>query len=257
MRPLPPLTTNPNGKDGLNALKVIPVAHTLIEWPKLMQVIRGTKFGDAVDECDVTDADHLAEFAGRSCYKAYDRKRPETATTEGYLNNILSQGHYSVLEHSSVTFYVTGVSRSLLTELERHRFLSFSVESQRYVDQAASHPLPVIPPSFNKLPATGPWLKLDEHYGNSLNLYEDTVRDALRAGLTIKEAREAARAFLPNATPVDMVVTGNLRCWRDVIAKRYHVTADAEIQLFATEILSHLRELAPFSVSDIPLSPYA
>lgn len=235
---------------------VIPIAHTLIDWDALRPVLAGTKLAEAEFEPTVTDIDHLGEIAGRVCYKALERKRPETATTEGYLDNILGKGHYSVLEHASVTFYVEGVSRSLLTELERHRHLSYSVESQRYVDQAASHPTSTVPPLFDLLDANGPWTNLQRHYTASLSLYEAAVETALEAGYDVKEAREAARAFLPNATPVDLIVSGNVRAWRDVIGKRYHEAADREIREFASLVLDHLRSLAPHSVQDIPEVPY-
>jgi thymidylate synthase (FAD) len=48
-----------------------------------------------------------------------------------------------------------------------------------------------------------------------------------------------------------MVVTGNIRAWRDVLSKRYHIAADREIQGFAEEVLRHLRVLAPNCVQDI------
>ncbi|GAB3847358.1 FAD-dependent thymidylate synthase [Micromonospora andamanensis] len=235
-------------------MRVTPIAHTLIDWNAVKAVIPGTRFAEeAYAEYDqVSDLDHLAEFAGRACYKAWERKRAETATTAGYLNNITTQGHFSVYEHGSVTFYVEDVSRSLLVELERHRFLSFSVESQRYVDQAQSHPNPVQPPAFQNSPAAGPYVNLVGHYANSLDYYNEAVSYLLARGYGIKRAREAARAFLPNATPVDLVVTGNLRAWRDVLGKRYHPAADAEIIAFSAEVLRHLRELAPYSVQDFP-----
>lgn len=237
-------------------MRVTPIAHSLLDWEAVRDTLGGTAFADqAAAEMDVTDADHLAELAGRACYKAWGRKRAETATTAGYLDNILDQGHYSVLEHSSVTFYVEGVSRSLLVELERHRFLSFSVESQRYVNQALAHPVPTLPPLFDALPERTLWEALEGHYQRSLDLYNAAVDEAMGNGYEIKQAREAARSFLPNATPVDLIVTGNLRAWRDVLAKRHHSTADAEIRGFAAIVLGHLRELAPFSVQDFPTTP--
>ncbi|MDG4825992.1 FAD-dependent thymidylate synthase [Asanoa sp. WMMD1127] len=239
-------------------MRVTPIAHTLVDWEAVRGVLGGTAFADqAGEEFDVTDADHLAELAGRACYKAWGRKRPATATTAGYLDNILDQGHYSVLEHSSVTFYVEGVSRALLVELERHRFLSFSVESQRYVDQEVSHPVPTLPPLFDALPERTLWEALEGHYQRSLDLYRAAVAETARHGYSVKESREAARSFLPNSTPVDLIVTGNLRAWRDVLAKRYHSAADAEIRGFAAIVLGHLRELAPFSVQDFPTTPIA
>ena len=75
----------------------------------------------------------LAEFAGRACYQSWTKPNPSTATNAGYLRHILEVGHLSVLEHGSVTFYLTGVSRSLTHELIRHRHFSYSQLSQRYV----------------------------------------------------------------------------------------------------------------------------
>lgn len=205
--------------------------------------------GDAVNP-----ADHLAEVAGRECYKSHHKPNPATNTNATYLANIVSQGHYSVLEHASVTFYVEHVSRALLLELERHRFLSFSVESQRYVDTAKTHPDPVIPPAIKDTELEH---RLREAYADALYDYEMAVETLLADGVPRKKAREASRAWLPNCTPVDFVVTGNLRAWRDVLGKRWHEAADAEIREFAGLILAQLRELAPNAVADIPEKPYA
>ncbi len=204
------------------------------------------------EDWPTSGADALGEAAGRICYKSFDRPNPATATNAGYLGNILAQGHYSVLEHSSVTFLVRGVSRALLTELSRHRHLSFSVVSQRYVDYAGTEP--VIPPALRDKPSAKAYMT--GAYKGALHVYETLVGQLMDAGLKRKEAREAARAVLPNAAPVDMVVTGNLRAWRDVLGKRWHVAADAEIREFAGLVLGHLRSVAPNSVQDMPTSPY-
>jgi thymidylate synthase (FAD) len=169
----------------------------------------------------------------------------------GYLRNILGQGHYSVLEHASVTFLVQGVSRALLAELTRHRHLSFSVVSQRYVSYAETDP--VVPPALN---ADETHL-LACAYDEALEAYEELTARLVARGLKRKAAREAARAVLPNAAPVDMVVSGNLRAWRDVLGKRHSVHADAEIQEFAALVLGHLRSIAPNSVQDIGEEPSA
>src|SRR5699024_2447189 len=151
-------------------------------------------------DSDTTDLDHLAEVAGRSCYEAWGRKNPATAHNEGYLDNILTQGHGSVLEHSSATFYLTGVSRALLTELSRHRHLSFSVRSQRFVDEGQRSI--VIPPALRGTPGEE-LLKMqaDEAYDSYAELTH-SLRDLPR-----KQAREAARAVLPNCTETRIVVT--------------------------------------------------
>jgi thymidylate synthase (FAD) len=201
---------------------------------------------------DVRYSDALGEAAGRLCYKSFRRPNPATASNDGYMLNILRQGHYSVLEHSSASFLVRGVSRALLAELSRHRHLSFSVVSQRYVSYSDTEP--VIPPAAEGTPAE---TAIANAYADALKRYEWLVEDLTARGLKRKQAREAARAVLPNAAPVDMVVTGNLRAWRDVLGKRWHEAADAEIQEFAGLVLGHLRSIAPNSFQDVPETPYA
>ncbi|MGN9782813.1 FAD-dependent thymidylate synthase [Nonomuraea sp. ZG12] len=195
-----------------------------------------------------SDADGLAEAAGRACYQAWERKNPATADTMGYLANIIDHQHFSVLEHSSATFYITDVSRSLLAELTRHRHLSFSVESQRYVDQADREA--VIPPALRGLAATSLLVFAHQEAVHNYRMVRDSLEES---GVPRKQAREAARAFLLNSQPVSMVVTGNMRAWREVLTKRYHMAADAEIRELARELLIWLRATAPGSFQDFDL----
>ena len=203
------------------------------------------------------DADELAEFAGRNCYRSFNRPNPATASNEDYLAHILEVGHESVLEHASATFYIEA-SRSVLAELERHRHLSFSVVSQRYVDPTALglH----IPPAVNGLSGSD----YDYAMGQFLDAatateesYKNLVEVFTKAGKGRKQSREAARAVLPNMTSSPMVVTGNHRAWRYVIKARWHEAADAEIRELAGMLLEQLRELAPNTYQDIPNTPYS
>src|SRR4030095_15292996 len=103
-----------------------------------VQVIAKTEFIPPADVAWSTDADGgeaLAEFAGRACDQSWKKPNPATATNAGYLRHILDVGHLSVLEHGTVSLYVTGVSRSLTHELVRHRHFSYSQLSQRYVPE--------------------------------------------------------------------------------------------------------------------------
>ncbi|WNM66874.1 ThyX-like thymidylate synthase [Mycobacterium phage Milcery] len=200
------------------------------------------------------DADELAEFAGRNCYRSFDRPNPATRENKDYLAHILEVGHESVLEHASATFYIEA-SRSVLTELERHRHLSFSVVSQRYVDptELGVHVPPAIQECMGEIP--GEILRDAVEY--AVGSYEAIVRylSGVR-GLPRKQAREAARAVLPNMTNSPMVVTGNHRAWRNVIKQRWHTAADAEIRELAGELLKQLRQVAPNTYQDIPEEPY-
>lgn len=203
-------------------------------------------YGYSAFKTTLHNADALGEAAGRMCYQSWHRPNPATATNAGYLGNILAHGHDSVLEHASVTFLVRGVSRSLLAELSRHRHLSFSVVSQRYVDYADTQP--VIPPAIAGGTSEA---RVRAAYTVMVEEYRALADRLMNNGLSRKQAREAARAVLPNAAPVDMIVTGNLRAWRDVLGKRHSPHADAEIQEFAREVLALLKEVAPNSFQDL------
>ncbi|RYH53155.1 MAG: FAD-dependent thymidylate synthase, partial [Alcaligenaceae bacterium] len=87
--------------------------------------------------------------------------------------------------------------------------------------------------------------------------YDALVEIFTEAGRGRKQAREAARAVVPNMADSPMIVTGNMRAWRYVIKARYHEAADAEIREVARQILVQLREIAPNTFQDIPNYPYS
>lgn len=235
-------------------MKVVPIAWTVVDLPLLEELVPGYDTQRAASQ---GGADDLAEFAGRNCYLSWNRPNPATATNEGYLANIIRQEHYSVLEHGSVSFYVSGISRALLAELTRHRHLSFSVVSQRYVD---AHDLDwVVPPIVDELEDDTQELVysiIDDHQVTSLETYDRLFEIFTKHGYKRKQSREAARAVLTNATESPLVVTGNVHAWRYVISKRYHIAADKEIQAFGKEVLHHLRHIAPNSVQDMGNDPF-
>lgn len=172
------------------------------------------------------DGQDLIEFAGRLCYESFDLPSEKTKTNSGYVTNIVKQGHESVLEHVSVTFYVEGVSRNLTHELIRHRHLSFSELSQRFVNMEQANV--VVPPA-----AGGGRAPLSHKHKEVYRAFVERLRGE---GKSRKQAREAARYGLPSGVETKLVVTGNLRAWRDFLKKRWSEHADAEMQDFASEV---------------------
>lgn len=189
-------------------------------------------------------AQPVIEFAGRVCYHAFGCKNANTDSAEGYVNNILDQKHFSVLEHSSFTFYLTGISRADSHEIVRHRHFSFSQKSQRYVLEKTPYEISVHPAIY------------EAHAGDELDVFADEIAqgfdkaketyDNFRIlGLTHKEASEAARQYIPNAAAVDMVVSGNARSWMEFISKRNHEAADRSLDYLAGQVWSILRKELP------------
>ena len=189
-----------------------------------------------------TDAETLTVYAGRSCYESWSRPNEKTREDKDYLRRTLfEQGHFSILEHASATFYLTGVSRALLAEITRHRHLSFSVLSQRFVDESDANI--VIPPAARGSEKLM-W-EFENAAAGARHSYRELVEALLDSGLARKQAREAARAVLPNMVETRIVVTGNLRAWHEVIERRTAPDADAEFQQVAGMIRDELQKLAP------------
>ena len=228
--------------------------------PLRVQLIAKTEFTAPPDVPWTTDDDGgpaLVEFAGRACYQSWDKPNPRTATNAGYLQHIIDVGHFSVLEHASVSFYITGISRSCTHELIRHRHFSYSQLSQRYVPEHDSQV--VLPPGIEDDPELRAlFLEAADAsrtaYTELLTRLEDKLADVPNATLRRKQARQAARAVLPNATETRIVVTGNYRAWRHFIAMRASEHADVEIRRLAITCLRQLADIAPAVFADFEIS---
>jgi thymidylate synthase (FAD) len=231
--------------------------------PLRVALIAKTEFVPPPDVPWSTDADGgpaLVEFAGRACYQSWSKPNPRTDDNAGYLKHIIDVGHFAVLEHASVTFYITGISRSCAHELIRHRHLSYSQLSQRYVSEPDSQI--VAPPGMENDPELQQILASAADashaaYAELLAKLEAKFAaaeppDSLGV-LRRKQARQAARAVLPNATETRLVVTGNYRAWRHFVAMRASEHADVEIRRLAIACLRRLADVAPTVFGDFQI----
>lgn len=234
--------------------------------PLRVQLIARTEFTAPPDVPWSTDADGgpaLVEFAGRACYQSWSKPNPRTATNAAYVRHIIDVGHFSVLEHASVSFYITGISRSCTHELIRHRHFSYSQLSQRYVPEQDSQV--VAPPGIEDDPELLALFTEAADAGRAaytelLARLEAKLLDQPGGGSAVlrhKQARQAARAVLPNATETRIVVTGNYRAWRHFIAMRASEHADLEIRRLAVECLRQLIDAAPQVFSDFEIAVLA
>ncbi len=176
----------------------------------------------------------LLEFAGRSCYRSVPRGQPGK-----FLQARIREGHESIIEHTSVTFEITGISRACSHQLVRHRIASYSQESQRYVDMMA--PEFVVPPSVDESSqARAIW---DEFMDGATSTYHRLRELGVR--------KEDARFVLPNATATRIIVTMNLRTLRHFFTVRCHKAAQWEIRALALEMLRQIYAYAPSVFGDL------
>lgn len=208
-------------------------------------------------ETDAQGGEALVEFAGRACYESFDKPNPHTADNASYVRHIMEVGHTALLEHATATLYLRGISRSASHELIRHRHFSFSQLSQRFVhDDDAQVIIPQLIAEDEALSRLF-YRAIDESrfaFDELLQALEEKLEDEPNALLRKKQARQAARAVLPNATESRIVVTGNFRTWRHFIGMRATEHADAEIRKVAVECLKALKREAPVVFGDFEIS---
>jgi thymidylate synthase (FAD) len=176
----------------------------------------------------------LLEHAGRTCYRSVPK-----GDTGRFLKARIREGHESLVEHASVTFEISGISRACSHQLVRHRIASYSQESQRYV--AMDAPELVVPPAIQENPeALAAW---DEFMAR----VPETYRRLRQAGIR----KEDARFILPNAAATRIIVTMNFRALRHFFSVRCERAAQWEIRALALEMLRQVHGLAPSAFDDL------
>lgn len=164
-----------------------------------------------------TDPLALCEEAAAMCTQS---DKPAQA-----LRGAIRSGHESVLEHASFTFRIEGISRITLAQLTRHRIASFSVLSQRYVDQKDQEI--IIPESIKQ---NGEMLDLYVSHVSQLRWIYDAM---VEAGIP----KEDARYVLPQGTTTDLIMTMNARELGHFFSLRCCNRAQWEIREMADQML--------------------
>jgi thymidylate synthase (FAD) len=207
----------------------------------------------------------LAEFAGRLCYLSFgedvslgeQHKSVKGRQGNGiYLENIKKQRHGSVIEHATFSILVEQVSRSFSHEIVRHRAgFSYSQLSQRYVDE--SQVAFVLPPDIKlDSDAYKNWYQAQrvvlEAYRALLgNMMEQMKHEAGSETEKKKRARQTARSVLTNAVETKIVVSGNGRSFRNMLALRGNRGAEREIRRFAVLLAQLLKKESPNIFADV------
>jgi len=152
---------------------------------------------------------------------------------QAILDHVMKLGHTSVVEHTSFTFAISGVSRSLTHQLVRHRIASYAQQSQRYVN--LEKPCYITPPKIAKNN------QMKETYEKVMQ----TIWDQYNKLLSLNIPAEDARYVLPNATCSNIIVTMNARSLLNFFELRCCLHAQWEIRELANKMLKLVKQKAP------------
>ena len=182
-------------------------------------------------------------LASKLCYSSRDVDDLiadiEAKDNAKFIAMLLEMGHYSPFEHASFTFAIEGVSRALLAQITRHRIASFSVRSQRYVNEGDFNY--IVPPAISAL---GP--EAEAEYERQMATMLDWYRGwQEKLGGAGESANEDARFVLPNACETKMVVTMNARSLQNFFHLRCCNRAQWEIRELAEKMFELVYPVAP------------
>ena len=202
-------------------------------------------------------AEIVPSVGAKACYDAHGK---DGRSVKANVEKAVENQHLSVVEHMVVSIFIEGISRGLSHELVRHRHFSFSQRSTRYVDESVKRV--VLEPRVLELRETQPmaFQTYIAALGEAFIFYDGAVGDFMELarehhpGTEVemrKFARGAARQLLPTAVETQMVVTGNLRTWREVLLLRSERYAEAEIRRLMHNLWhGFFKGLAPSVFSD-------
>jgi thymidylate synthase (FAD) len=155
---------------------------------------------------------------------------------------IIVNGHHSVLEHVSFTFAISGISRACSHQLVRHRIASYSQQSQRHV--SALYKGVIVPKMIKENPEA--FKEFSEFMDKAEVAYSNILRILMKNGVWREsQAREDARAVLPNAYETKIVVTMNLRSLMNFFKLRKSEHAQEEIRQLASKMEELVKKALP------------
>ena len=182
------------------------------------------------------------EAVGRTCYQS-----ARTTTEDScyrFVKMLIERGHEAMIEHEIVTVRFN-VDRAIQNELVRHRIgSSFAVESTRFVNYSLEkngHSISVILPHGIKKGTCeyDMWVKAMQ---TSSDMYFELLK-------TVRP--EIARSVLPLALKTEIVMTANLRQWRNVFRLRCDRAAHPQMRQVMLPLLSYLKKQIPVVFDDL------
>lgn len=249
-------------------MKIELIASSTIHEEAALRWIHELGFPEYQFPIEATPTEKIIICAAKRCYLAFDvgvnlnltRVRDEVAP---FINNIISSGHGSVLEHVTFTFAIEGVSRVLTAELNRHRAgVAISEGSGRYIrlDRIEYR----VPDCFLENPLDHEELAEKKHQsreimrraffgaeGHCAALQDIWSVELAGTDFHVKKTLTSAiRRVVPIGHLTGGVWTFNVRALRHVITMRASSGAEEEVQEMALTMLGLVRKQEPILFAD-------
>ena len=159
------------------------------------------------------------------------------------INNCITRGHESVLEHEKVTVRIYSDVGSY-KDLTRHRFASFSVESTRYCSYDKDK-------YGNEIAFMNPvYIEDKETY----EIWKNTMQEIENGYKRMKElgaTNDMVREVLPHSTAGEYTMTANIRECKHILSLRTTKHVHPSIRQVLIPLLKYFKEEMPEIFADI------
>jgi len=177
--------------------------------------------------------------ACRTCYSAdYPINIWDKDTEEDKMLNlvkkVISSGHHSTIEHCQLVFSISGVSRACTHQLVRHRHMSFSQKSQRYVTEKGQFEY-ITPLTIKRSDLLSEY---EEFMCKTADFYAKLIESGVPA--------EDARFVLPNAASSSLIASLNLREFLHLANLRLCTSAQLEIRILVKKMCDIVIDKEPW-----------
>ena len=199
---------------------------------------------EIIDKINGEDIIRKVEIAARNCYKS-EEHIGSVEKTRSFISGIIKSGHESTIEHVSISVRII-CDRGVSHEIVRHRVASYSQESTRYCNyKTDGKGMTFIWPSFfgsqyEEREKALVWKKAMENA-------EESYNELIKMGAKPEEAR----SILLNSLKTEIVMTMNLRSWRNFFKQRTSKFAHPQIKEIARPMLDEFKKRVPVIFDDI------
>lgn len=204
---------------------------------------------EIIDMNDYNEILKKLEKIGRVCYKSESKITDESA--ERFLRSIINRGHESVIEHEAITVRMV-CDRGVSHEIVRHRIASYSQESTRYCNYSGD--------KFNNQITV---IDLVDGFAYDLENENDRAKydvwvkamesceEAYFKMLELGASPQEARSVLPNSLKTEIVITMNLRAWRNFFRLRLDQAAHPQMREVAAIAFCEFSKRLPVFFTDL------
>lgn len=177
-------------------------------------------------------------LAGRGCYGMQYLDSTLHRDKLEFIKKLIDNQHESVLEHGIISIQILNCSRSFMSQITRHRMVSYSIKSQHYVNHE----------DFEVKDLESKVEEVQIVYQDIIQIIRNRYKQLVNEfGVPIHVARE----ILPNACLTNIFMTTNFREWRYIIKLRQTSRNTFEMQKFANKIKYIFQQIIPGVFDDL------